>query len=136
MFQSIYSKAALPRVYFLLSVLLLGTFATSTAFALSPEQRFERQKHDAKAGYRLPIFKLAEMYKDGYGTPQNLQKALELYKVAAEKRYRRAERRIVEVEQMIASGKYNTKSADIRMAEIRQQIEMLEQEYNQLKESK
>lgn len=136
MYKFTNTRAELPSAYFLLWMMILSAFATGTAFARTPEQIFEKQRHDAKAGYRITMFKLAEMYKDGYGTPQNLAKALEFYKRAAAKRYRRAEDRIIEVEKMIASGNYETTSANVRMAQIRQEIEELEREYKQLEQLK
>jgi len=116
--------------------MILGTFAAGTVYARTPEQQFEKQKHDAKAGHRSTVYKLAEMYKNGYGTPRDLQKALELYRRLVKDHYRRAEARIIEVEKMIASGKYEKTPIDRRMIEIRQEIEKLEQEYNRLKHSR
>lgn len=89
-------------------IIFSSSFSSSVIAKRDPEDAFKYQKHMAQAGYRSAIYKLAEMYKDGYGAPQNLNKALELYRESARKGYRPAERRIPEVIQMIELEEVNS----------------------------
>jgi len=130
MFESVFFKNRLAYSLFLLSTLLLGTAISGNAYAKrTPEEVFKYQKHMAQAGYSSAIYKLAVMYQNGYGTPRNLKRALELYKDSAKKGYKKAESRISEVQIMLESGDFNA-------PKISAQQKTLEQEQAQLKAEK
>ena len=61
----------------------------------------------AQAGYSSAIYKLAVMYQNGYGTPRNLAKALELYEESFKLGYKQAESRIGEIKLMMESGDFD-----------------------------
>ncbi|NOR51223.1 MAG: hypothetical protein GQ470_01260 [Gammaproteobacteria bacterium] len=100
-----------------LTVILVGTSITGTAYAKrSAEEAFHYQKHMAQAGYSSAIYKLGVMYQNGYGTPRNLAKALELYNESFRKGYKQAEVRINEVKLMMESGDFDKSEAKSRPA--------------------
>lgn len=99
------------RPFHLLSlffIILVGLIISSPVSAKrSPEEAFHYQKHMAQAGYSSAIYKLAAMYQNGYGTPHNFVKALELYEESFKLGYKPAESRISEIKLMIKSGDFD-----------------------------
>lgn len=108
------------------ALIIITLINTSPAYAKrSPEEVFRYQKHMAQAGYSSAIYKLADMYQKGYGTPRDLVKALELYKESFKLGYSKAEARIKEVELLLQSGgqqseKKSSKAADEQAAKAKQ----------------
>ncbi len=96
------------HLFSLLIILLAGLIISSPVSAKrSPEEAFHYQKHMAQAGYSSAIYKLAVMYQNGYGTPRNLAKALELYEESFKLGYKQAESRIGEIKLMMESGDFD-----------------------------
>ncbi|NOR52280.1 MAG: hypothetical protein GQ470_06630 [Gammaproteobacteria bacterium] len=137
MFKSTYFKGRLSYSLFFLCALLLGTSISETAYAKrSPEEVFKYQKHMAQAGYSSAIYKLALMYQNGYGTPRDLKKALELYKESARKGYKKAEEKITEVEIMIESGDFPTPKVDAKQKVLEKERAKIKQEKKRLREER
>jgi len=128
-------------------IILVGLIISSPVSAKrSPEEAFRYQKHMAQAGYSSAIYKLAVMYQNGYGTPRNLAKSLELYEESFKLGYKPAESRIGEIKLMIESGDFNkpvaktkavkeTTKAD-EAANLKSERKKLQQERKALERSK
>lgn len=137
MFKSVFFGKRSVYTVFLLSSLLLGTTLSGNAYAKrSPEEVFKYQKHMAQAGYSSAIYKLAVMYQNGYGTPRNLKRALELFKESAKKGYNKAEPRISEVEIMIESGDFPLPKVNAKQKALEQEQARLKAEKEQLRKDR
>lgn len=137
MFESGFVKNRLIYTVFLCSLLLMGTAFSGNAHAKrSPEEVFKYQKHMAQAGYSSAIYKLGVMYQNGYGTPRNLQRALELYKEAAKMGYKKAEPRVSEVEIMLQSGDFSSKKINAKQKALEQEQAKIKAEKAKLRKER
>jgi TPR repeat protein len=80
--------------------LLLSASSTAVAADEVWDSVFAFQKKMADSGSVEAHAKLAEMYQEGRGTPQDLDKAIEWYKDAASHGYAGAQAKIEELQQM------------------------------------